>query len=118
MYASKLRENKITEEEHHDWHTVHQSICPSKYSEYASVHLESLLAPLVVTQAYHRGVILSGIVSDGDNKTDAALKDAKVYTNFGLDFDIDRLECLSHVLKRMKANLCKRQESVLKDART
>ena len=118
MYASKLRENKITEEEHHDWHNVHQSTCPAKYSEYASVHLESLLAPLVVTQAYHRGIIFSGIVSDGDNKTDAALKDAKIYTSFGLDFEIDRLECLSHVLKRMKTNLCKRQESVLKEART
>ena len=78
----------------------------------------SLLAPLVVTKAYHRGIIFSGIVSDGDNKTNAALKDAKIYTSFGLDLEIDRLECLSHVLKRMETNLCKRQESVQKDART
>ena len=35
----------------------------------------------------------------------------------GFDLEIGRLECLSHVLKRMKTNLCKKQEVVLKDAR-
>ena len=117
-YASKLRDNEITEEEHHDWYITHHSNCPAKYSEYASVHLESLLAPLVVRQAYDRGVIFTGVVSDGDNKTDAALKEAKIYANLGFDLEIGRLECLSHVLKRMKTNLCKKQEAVLKESRT
>ena len=117
MYASKLRNQEITEEQHHEWFLEHQSKCPAKYSEYASVHLESLLAPLVARQAYDRGIIFTGVVSDGDNKTDAALKDADIYKTFGLDLQIGRLECLSHVLKRMKTNLCKKQEVVLKDAR-
>ena len=118
MYSSKFRENEITEDEHHNWYIEHESTCPAKYSEYASVHLESLLAPLVVRQAYDRGIIFSGVVSDGDNKTDAALKDAGIYKKLGFDLEIGRLECLSHVLKRMKSNLCKKQEGVLKDART
>ena len=117
-YASKLRENEITEEEHHDWYITHHSKCHAKYSEYASVHLKSLLAPLLVRQACDRGVIFTGIVSEGDNKTDVALKEAKVYANLVFDLEIGRLECLSHVLKRMKTNLCKKQEAVLKESRT
>ena len=118
LYASKLRDNEINEEQHHDWYLQHKTTCPAKYSEYASVHLESLLAPLVVRQAYDRGVIFTGVVSDGDNKTDAAIKDADIYKTLGFDLEIGRLECLSHVLKRMKSNLCKKQVVELKDART
>ena len=117
LYASKLRDQEITEEGHHNWFLEHQSTCPAKYSEYASVHLESLLAPLVVRQAYDRGNIFTGIVSDGDNKTDATLKYADIYKTLGFDLEIGRMECLSHALKRMKTNLCKKQEVVLKDAR-
>ena len=118
MYASKLRDNEITEEEHHNWYILHKITCPAKYSEYASVHLESLLKPLVARQAYDRGIIFTGVVSNGDNKTDPALRDADIYNILGFDIEIGRLECLSHVLKRMKSNLCKKQEVVLKDART
>ena len=46
-----------------------------------------------------------------------AVKDARVHHELGLDLDIHRLECLSHVVKRMKINLCNRQESVLKETR-
>ena len=83
MYSSKFRENEMTEEERHNWYIAHQSTCPAKYSNYASVHLEPLLAPLVVQQAYDRGIKYSGVVSDGDNKTDAALKDAEIYEKLG-----------------------------------
>ena len=118
MYASKLRENEMTEEEHHNWYLEHQSNCPAKYSQYASVNLESLLAPHVVRQAYDRGIIFTGMVSDGDNKTDTAIKQAKIYNTLSFDLEIGRLECLSHVLKRMKSNLCKKQEAVQKESRT
>ena len=118
MYSSKFRENEMTEEEHHNWYIAHQSTCPAIYSDYASVHLESLLAPLVVQQAYDRGIIFSWVVSDGDTKTDAALKDAEIYKKLGFVLEIGSPECLSHVLKRMKSNLCKKQEVVLKDAIT
>ena len=118
LHANKLRDHEMTEDEHHDWFLEHKITCPAKYSEYASVHLESLLAPLVVRQAYDRGIVFTGIVSDGDNKTDAAIKEADIYKTLGFDLEIGRLECLSHVLKRMKTNLFKKQEVVLKDART
>ena len=42
---------------------------------------------------------------DGDNKTIEALKDARVYQQLGEDLKINRLECLSHVARRMKINL-------------
>ena len=113
-----MKDNEITEEAHHNWYIQHKITCPAKYSEYASVHLESLLAPLVVRPAYDRGIIFTGAVYDGDNKTDAALKDADIHNTLGFDIEIGRLECLSHVLKGMKSNLCKKQEVVLKDART
>ena len=95
----------------------HKFICLGQYSEFASVQLESALAPVVVRQAYSRGIIFSGIVCDGDNKTIEALKDARVYQQFGQNLEINRLECLSHVVKKMKINLCNRQKAVLKAAR-
>ena len=64
-----------------------------------------------------RGIIFSGLVYDGDNKTIEALKEAQVYQQLGQNFEISRLECLSHVAKRMKINFCHRQEAVLKEAR-
>ena len=94
----------------------HKSICPAKYSQFAFVQLESALVPVVVRQAYDRGIILSGLVYDGDNKTIEALKDARVYQELGKDLEINRLECLSHVAKK-NINLCNRQNSVLKEAR-
>ena len=111
MYSSKFRENEITEEEHHNWYIAHQSTCPAKYSGHASVHLESLFVPLVVPQAYDRGIIFSGVVSDGDNKTDAALKDAEIHKKLEFNLEIGRLGCVSHVLKRMKSNLAGNKRS-------
>ena len=75
------------------------------------------MAPVVVRQAYDRGIIFSGLVCSDDNKTFKALKDARVYQQLGEDLNINRLECFSHVVKRMKINLCNRQKAVLKEAR-
>ena len=115
--CQQLRDGELSEEQHDKWFLENQSTCNAKYSEYASIHSESLLAPLVVRQAYDRGVIFTGVVSDGDNKTDAALKDAEIYKTLGFDLEIGGLECISNVLKRMNTNLCKKQEVVLKEAR-
>ena len=118
LYARKLRQNELNAEQYDNFYKEHNTTCPAKFSQYSSTNLESLLAPLVVRQAYDRGIIFSGIVSDGDNKTDIAIKDADIYKTLGFDdLEIGRLECLSHVLKRMKANLCHKQEVSLKDAR-
>ena len=116
-FELKLNKKQISESDYRVWVENHKSICPAQYSEFASVQLESALAPVIVRQAYDRGIIFSGLVCDGDNKTIEALKDARVYQQLGQNFEISRLECLSHVAKRMKINLCNRQEAVLKEAR-
>ena len=116
-FELKYTRGQINDDEYQLWEQNHKTICPSKYSEFASVQLESALAPVILRQAYERGIIFSGLVCNGDNKTIEALKDAQVYHQLGVDVEINRLECLSHVVKRMKINLCNRQEAVLKEAR-
>ena len=92
VYSSKkqISESRV-------WVENHKSLCPAQYSEFASVQLESALAlaPVVIRQAYDRGIIFAGLVCDGDNKTIEALKDARVYHQLGEDLNINRLECLS-----------------------
>ena len=56
------------------------------------------------------------MVTDGDNKTSEILNKQDLYSHLGNE-KIERLECLSHVAKRMKINLVKRQEKVLKTAK-
>ena len=57
-------------------------------------------------------------VSDGDNQTHDVLEKAAVYQNIRDAPTIERFECIAHVAKRMKTNLHKRQEKVLKTARS
>ena len=116
-FELKLNKKQISESDYIIWVENHKSICPAQYFEFASVQLESALAPVVVKQAYDRCIIFSGLVCDGDNETIEALKDARVYQQLGQDLEINRLECLSHVAKRMKINLCNRQDVLLKQAR-
>ena len=113
-FKLKLNKKQISLSDYRVWVENHKSICPTQYSEFASVQLESALALVVVRQAYDRGIIFSGLVCDGDNKTIKALKDALVYQQLGQDLEINRLECLSHVVKRIKINLCNLHEAVLK----
>ena len=61
----------------------YKSVCPTQFSEFASVQLESAFAPLVVRQVYDRAIIFSGLVYDGDNKTIEALKETQVYQQLG-----------------------------------
>ena len=81
------------------------------------IQLESALAPAIVRSALNIGVIFSGMVTDGDNRTHEALRKEKVYEHLGIH-DIERMECLAHVAKIMKINLCNAQEKLLKSKRT
>ena len=56
----------------------HAPVCTAKYSDYASVQLESAVAPSIISQALDRGVVFSGIGTDGDNKTFEVLKKANL----------------------------------------
>ena len=117
QYQNKKRTQLITEEEFSEWRATHAPLCTARYSQYASVQLESALAPTVVSQALDRGIVFSGLVTDGDNKTHEDLRKANLYSDLGTS-SIDHLECLSHVAKRMKTNLCKRQDKVMKSVRS
>ena len=55
--------------EYNIWKNAHEKVCTARYQKYSSVQLESALAPLVVQIALERGVIFSGLVTDGDTKT-------------------------------------------------
>ena len=89
-------------------------MCQAEYQGLSSVHLESANAPKVISDALDRGVIFSAIVSDGDNKTHKILAKADIYKGIHGSPSIRRFECLAHVAKRMKSNLFKRQDKVLK----
>ena len=117
QYQNKKRAQIITEDEFRDWKVAHEPLCTAEYSQYASVQLESALAPSVVSQALERGIVFSGIVTDGDNKTHEVLRKANLYNHLGIS-SIGHLECLSHVAKRLKTNLCKRQDKVMKSVRS
>ena len=114
-YANQYRSEAISYEELQEKKELHAPHCAAKYSAYASVQLESALAPSVVRSALSRGIIFSRIVTDGDNKTYDVLRQADIYRDVG--DDIERFECLAHVAKRLKTNLCKAQEKTLKSNR-
>ena len=116
-YSNRSREQKISLQDYEEWKLIHQPVCPAKYSQFASVQLESALAPAVVRSALNIGVVFSGIVTDGDNKTHESLRKENVYEHLGIH-EIERMECLDHVAKRMKINLCNAQEKLLKSKRT
>ena len=50
-------------------------------------------------------------------QTHEVLRKGKLYQHLGID-SIEHLECLSHVAKRMKTNLCKRQNKLMKNIRS
>ena len=115
---NKLRDSLITLEEYEGRVAIHAPICCAQYSDYSSVHLESAIAPKVISDALVRGIVFSGIVSDGDNKTHDVLLKSDIYNHLDEHRTIDRFECIAHVAKRMKSNLNKRQEKVLKLSRS
>ena len=115
-YTNLLRNEAITFEEYEEWKENHQYFCTANLEDYASVQLESQIAPNVVQKALELGVIFSGIVTDGDNKTHEVLRKSKPYQHLGI-YEIERLECLAHVAKRLKKNICNYQEKSLKSHR-
>ena len=56
------------------------------YCNYASVQLESAIAPSIVSQAL--GVVFSGIMTDGDNKTFEVQKKANLYEDLNVEITV------------------------------
>ena len=114
---NRYHTQSLTLDDFNNQKAIHKHVCPAEYSELSSVHLESAIAPKVISDALERGVIFSAIVSDGDNKTHDTLEKAAIYQHLPGSPSIERFECIAHVAKRMKGNLFKRQEKVLTVAR-
>ena len=109
--------DRIDREEYDILVDSHQSICPAKYSEFASVCLESELSIVILEQALGRGIVFDGLVCDGDIKTFAKVTEDNPYANKAQLHRVARYECLAHVGKRMKGHLIDHQKDQLKQAR-
>ena len=65
---NRFPNNAIDCDEYQSEKETHKIVCPAEYAELSSVHLESAIAPQVVSHALERGVVFSAIVTDRDNK--------------------------------------------------
>ena len=115
---NRYRNKEIDCDEFETQKNIHKLVCPAEYADLSSVHLESAIAPKVVSDVLEKGVLFSAIVTDGDNKTHNVLEKANLYSHLPGSKIIERYECIAHVVKRLKSNLFKRQEKVLKDTRS
>ena len=113
-HLNELNDKVVTRAEYDEWQSHHKVRCPATYSDVSSVCLESELAPIVLSQCLKRGVLFTGLVCDGDNKTFSKVNECQTYHEVGWDHEMDRFECLSHVLKRMKSHLVVEQAKVLR----
>ena len=82
----------------------------SRYPEYANIHLETAVAPELIKQAYERGIVFHTLVCDGDNDAVESLNDtSRIYQKLGIDQNIRKIECLSHVMRAMMSDLIRNQ---------
>ena len=114
QHSDALSTGRISQEAYEAWHINHKEHCPASYSDVSSVRLESELAPVIISHCLKRGVLLTGLVCDGDNKTFTKVSASNPYHQVGWTGEIERFECLSHVLKRMKTHLVEEQSKVLR----
>ena len=117
QHFNALEDGTLSQEDYDEWHSRHNDVCPAKYSGVSSVCLESELAPKILSQALHRGILFTGIVSDGDSKAYTKIIQADLYRDHNWNANVERYECLAHVLKRMKTHLIEEQKKVLRHNR-
>ena len=82
-------------------HHIESGQC-EKNCEGPSTSMETEAAKVMWLRSKERGLRYTTVLSDGDNKTIAALKELKPYGNDGT---INKLDCVNHVHKRMGAGL-------------
>ena len=69
--------------------------------------METAVAPELIQQAFHRGIVFHTLVGEGDNNAIESLN--KTFCDqLGIP-EIKKLECLSHVMRTMLTNLIKHQ---------
>ena len=95
----KLKKIEATEEEYDNWKKSHSNSCSANYPNIPINQVESALAVALLEQALHRGIVIAGLVCDGDNDT---FKKLKVHTQ-----TIKEYECLVNVQRQIRKNLAK-----------
>ena len=103
-FQKKEDDGILSDAESQDW-DAHKIQCSAEYSEYANIHLESAVAHDILEQAYNRGIVFPTLVVDGDNDTVESLNALGIYQKRGIDLKIQKIECLSHVIRKMTNTL-------------
>ena len=103
-YQGKENDDTLSDAESQDWH-AHKMQCPAEYSEYANTHLESAVALDIIEQAHDRDIDFPTLVVDGDNDTVESLNASDIFQKRGINLKIQKIECLSHVLRTMTITL-------------
>ena len=103
-FQKKDNDDMLSYAESQDW-DAHNIQCSAEYSEYANIHLESAVALDILKQAYNRGIVFPTLVVDGDNDTVESLNTSDIHRKRGIDLKIQKIECLSHVMRKMTNTL-------------
>ena len=93
----KFNKLETTEDEYDNWKKSHSKTCPANYPNLPINKVESALAVTLLEQALNRGIVIAGLVCDGDNDT---FKKLKVHTQ-----TIKEYECLVHIQRQIRKNL-------------
>ena len=92
-----LKNSETTKEEYDNWKKSHSNTCPANYPNLPINQVESALAVTLLEQALNRGIVIDGLVCDGDNDT---FKELNAQTQ-----TIKEYECLVHVQWQIRKNL-------------
>ena len=93
----KLKKFETTKEEYENWKKSHSNTCPANYPNLPINQVESALAVTLLEQSLNRGIVIAGLVCDGDKDT---FKELNAQTQ-----TIKEYECLVHVLRQIRKNL-------------
>ena len=80
---------------------------------FASLSRESDVVCDVLLDTFERGVVIDGLIADGDNKSFEKIKKVRTYSE---NFKVKRYECLPHVCKRMKGHLFEYEKESIREA--
>ena len=122
MYShikNKDKKSTLSELERQKWDD-HRETCPAQYSEYTNYHLETAVAPELIKHAHKRVIVFHTLISDGDSDAVESLNTSETYMKLGINQNIKRIECHSHVMRAMMNDLIKSQleegEGLMKEA--
>ena len=108
-YKNKANIDILSEPDREKWDN-HRKTCRLEYPEYGGANLETAVAPELITQAYERGIVFHTLVGDGDDDAIESLsKTSRIYQKLGIDQNIRKIDCLSHVMRAMMSDLIRNQ---------